>query len=208
MARKPQNRRVATKNGRQGEGGGVPPRVLTPQEVEQVTSLTGFGLTQRQIAANLRMSEGTLIEIKARQPEVAQAIENGLAVAAAQIGQTLYQRAMGYAVMRPKRNAEGRIVRDETGAIVEERVFIREPDLGAAIWWEKTRLGYSDVRQVRHADARGNLLPEAPAAVRVYEMPNNNRTLPVEPLPATSGTRNGNGSGARNGANGRNGDGR
>lgn len=200
MARKKVNRRVdpATKRGAQGEGGGRQMRVFSREETDRVVALTGYGLSQRQVAAVMRVSEDTMTEIKARQPEVARALENGVAIAAAQVGQTLYQKAMGYSVMRPKRDAQGKPMTDAEGRIIEERVYIREPDLGAAIWWEKTRLGYADPRQLRHADAQGRPLPEMPATVRIYELPQNGRQerLPMPdletPAPTTNG-RSGNG---------------
>jgi hypothetical protein len=205
MARKPQRRRVdpATKNGRQGEGGGRQARVLSPKETDKVLTLAGYGMPESHIARMLDMDPDTLTEIKSRQPEVARALENGLPLASSQIAQTLFQKAVGYTVLRPKRDSEGKVVRDEdSGAVVEERVYMREPDLGALIWWEKTRMGYADPKQLRHADADGRQLPERPATVKVYHMPDNGRAEPVrvEQLDAVSRETPASPNGASNGA--------
>lgn len=175
MARTPQNRRVAEKRGRQGEGGGRRPIVWGQREVDKITTLIGYGMKRAHIAVLMDVDEDTLTEIEGRQPEVARALKTGLYLAASQVSQTLYQRAIGFTVMRPKLGLDGKPMKDEDGNTVEERVYIREPDLGAIVWWEKTRMGYADPRQLRHADSEGNPLPERPAVVKVYHMPDNGR---------------------------------
>jgi hypothetical protein len=176
MARTPRPRRVdpATKNGNQGDGGGREPIVFSEKQVERVQSLAGYGLPEFRIAWIMGVSPETLIEIKARQPEVDRALKDGLNIAAGQIGQSLFQKAIGFKLLREKVKPDGTIER--------ETIYKREPDLGSIVWWEKTRLGYSDVKQVRHADAQGNPLPPAqPAQVRVYAMPDNGRGIqPVD----------------------------
>lgn len=60
-------------------------------------------------------------------------------------------------------------------------------DLGAIVWWEKTRGGRVDSSQVRHADAKGENLPTPQV---VFYTPDNGRGAAL-PIPTRNGLKAG-----------------
>jgi len=81
-----------TKNGRQGEGGGRPPREFSPAEIDTYEKLAAV-LTKKQCADFFQMSETTLREVEKRQPEVADAYKKGKSNAVASVAQSLLSMA-------------------------------------------------------------------------------------------------------------------
>ena len=80
------------KNGNQGEGGGRPPVVFTPDQVIEIQALAAV-LTKGQIADYFDISEKTLREVEKRQPEVSTAYNNGRCKQIANMGSNLVQLA-------------------------------------------------------------------------------------------------------------------
>lgn len=64
------------KIGRQGDGGGRPPRVFSEDEVKKVKELSAR-LTKGQLADYFNISENTFREVEKRQPEVLEAYKSG-----------------------------------------------------------------------------------------------------------------------------------
>lgn len=83
-------------------------------DIDRVAELAGRGLTQAEICAVLGISEGTLYARKRDSEVFEDAIKAGRAAAAVEVSNALY-----------------------TKATVDK-------DLGAIIWYEKTRRGLSD----------------------------------------------------------------
>lgn len=81
------------KIGNQGDGGGRPPVVFSPEDVIQVEALAAV-LSKRQMADYFGISEKTFREIEGRQPEVSSAYKKGKGKAIATVGQSLVQQAM------------------------------------------------------------------------------------------------------------------
>lgn len=83
-------------------------------DTSRVEELAAQGLTQEEIALCLGISERTLRNHKQINSVLADAIKSGKAKAASEIANVLYLKAT------------------------------KDKDLGAIIWWEKTRRGLSD----------------------------------------------------------------
>lgn len=83
-------------------------------DIDRVAELAGRGLTQAEICAVLGISDQTLLNRQRENLEFLDAINSGRAKAAEEVANALY-----------------------TKATVEK-------DLGAIIWYEKTRRGLSD----------------------------------------------------------------
>lgn len=89
-------------------------------DVGRIAELAGRGLTQAEICAAMGISEDTLSRRKQDVAEVAEAIKAGKATAAIAVANALYEKATV------------------------------EKDLGAIIWYEKTRRGMTDKVQQEH----------------------------------------------------------
>lgn len=71
---------------------GRPPTVFDENQIIELKALAGY-LTKTQIADYFEITEKTLREVEARQPEVATAYKNGKAVAIASIAGNLINQA-------------------------------------------------------------------------------------------------------------------
>jgi transcriptional regulator with XRE-family HTH domain len=83
-------------------------------DIDRVAELAGRGLTQAEICAVLGVSEDTISRRKQDTADFADAINRGRATAAQEVSNALYEKATV------------------------------DKDLGAIIWYEKTRRGLSD----------------------------------------------------------------
>jgi hypothetical protein len=80
------------KQGNQGEGGGRPPVVFTPEQVIELQALSSV-LNKSQVADYFDITEKTLREIEKRQPEVSTAYKKGKAKQVAGMGMNLVKLA-------------------------------------------------------------------------------------------------------------------
>lgn len=94
-------------------------------DISRVQELAGRGLTQAEICSVLGISENTLLRRKADMEVLADAIKAGKAAAADEVANALYQKA------------------------------VVDKDLGAIIWYEKTRRGLSDKQAIEHSGPAG-----------------------------------------------------
>lgn len=90
---------------------------------DQLETMAGYGLTRKMMASILGVSHDTLQRRVAEDGELLRRLEKGEALAAAQVAQNVYELATGKIV-----------VQDEKG-----RIYKLPPNLGACIWFEKTR---------------------------------------------------------------------
>ena len=97
------------KHGRQGEGGGQPPRVLTQDEIDDVKKYAGV-LTVEQLADYLMLSKPTFYAILERQPEVLLLYKKEQKKTLGLMGRGVIQDAFG---IPAQYDDEGRIVRAE-----------------------------------------------------------------------------------------------
>ena len=80
------------KNGKQGEGGGRPPVVLTDQQIIELQALSAV-LNKSQVADYFGITEKTLREVEKRQPEVSTAYKKGKVKQIASMGSNLVKLA-------------------------------------------------------------------------------------------------------------------
>lgn len=90
-------------------------------DIDRVAELAGRGLSQAEICLVMGISEDTLSRRKQDTAVFADAINKGRAAAAQEVSNALYQKATV------------------------------DKDLGAIIWYEKTRRGLSDKTQQEHS---------------------------------------------------------
>lgn len=115
------------KRGRQGDGGGRPPVVFTPEQVAQVEALAAV-LNKSQMADYFGISEVTLKEIENRQPEVSLAYKNGRAKAIGTVAKNLIQQAKDG-------NTAAAIFYLKTQAGWKETQVIETPDISTNRHW-------------------------------------------------------------------------
>jgi len=80
------------KNGNQGDGGGRPPVVFTPEQIIELQALAAV-LTKSQVADYFGICENTLREIEKRQPEVSEAYKKGRCKQVVNMGNNLVRLA-------------------------------------------------------------------------------------------------------------------
>ena len=67
---------------------------FTPEQVDQIEVMVGYGLTYEQIAAIFRMSRRTLLYRIKENEDLAEAIDRGRARAALKVTKTAYEMAV------------------------------------------------------------------------------------------------------------------
>lgn len=121
---------------------------LTPQGLDRLEQLSGRGLTDRELAAALRITDRTLREWQEKYSGISDAIAHGRRGAQEQIENALFRRALGgvHGVLKPVKlrireydENTGRCVREEeTVELREEEVYI-PPDTNALKFWLTNR---------------------------------------------------------------------
>jgi transcriptional regulator with XRE-family HTH domain len=126
-------------------------------DISRVEEYAAQGLTQAEICLCLGISENTLYRRKADMEVLADAIKRGKAKAASEVANVLYLKAT------------------------------KDKDLGAIIWYEKTRRGLSDRTSTEITgkdgapiqlaiDRRAALAPIAPGPVRDSDTPSDSES--------------------------------
>lgn len=110
------------------------PSKFRPEFVQQAEKLSGFGLTDREIADFFGVDERTLNRWKHDHDGFCQALKVGKEQSDARVEQSLYRRALGYShdAVKIAINAQGEV----TQVPYVERY---PPDTTAAIFWLKNR---------------------------------------------------------------------
>ena len=113
---------------------------LTPQGLDRIEQLCGKGLTDKELAAAMHITDRTLREWKEKYSGISGAIERGRVGAQEQIENALFQRALGgvRGVLKPVRRKireydehTGKCIREEEIVeLHEEEVYI-PPDTNA-----------------------------------------------------------------------------
>jgi hypothetical protein len=93
---------------------------LTQKELDQISIMAGMGMTLEKIALVLGISERTLYRRKRINPLAQAAFEKGKSLAEYQVSKSLFEMA------------------------------VNEKNLGAIIWYEKTRCGRSEKQEISH----------------------------------------------------------
>jgi transposase-like protein len=109
------------------------PTSFKPEYVEQVRKLCLLGATNPELAGFFGVSIETLDNWRKAHPEFLDALKEGKMQADANVGQRLYERAMGFQHPEEKIfQADGQIIRADT-------IKQYPPDTTAAIFWLKNR---------------------------------------------------------------------
>lgn len=106
---------------------------LTPDGLLRLEAWARDGLTDKQIAHNIGITEQTLNVWKNKYPSFSESLKRGKEVVDIEVENALLKRALGYQYIetRVKRSPDG----VETTEIIKEVV----PDVGAAFIWLKNR---------------------------------------------------------------------
>jgi hypothetical protein len=139
VGRKPEGKRPAKKSPAKRSKvvkdlGGRPTKYRS-EYAEQGRKLCLLGATDNELADFFEISESTLNVWKIEHAEFAESLRRGKMVADANVGERLYERAMGYSHPEEKifcDTRDGKVTRAET-----TRHY--PPDTTAAIFWLKNR---------------------------------------------------------------------
>lgn len=121
-----------------------------------VHQLALLGATEEEIAAAFGVSRRTITTWEQKHPKFKQAILDGRLVADAQVGQRLFQRAIGYAHPEDKLFCpSGSKAIDDVIVVPTTRHY--PPDTTAAIFWLKNRRPreWRDKQQLEHSGPDG-----------------------------------------------------
>lgn len=128
VAKKRPSKRVSKAKNKGGR-----PSAFDPKMCEQAYRLCLLGATDKQMADFFEVSEVTLNAWKKKHPEFLKSLNAGKQQADSEVGQSLFQRAMGYSHPEEKVFCnKGEIVRADT-------VKHYPPDTTACIFWLKNR---------------------------------------------------------------------
>ena len=107
---------------------------LTPEGLLKIEGWARDGLTDEQIAQNIRISRDTLYAWKKRYPDISDALKRGKEVVDRQVENALLKRALGYEYEEVKEKFEGNMMTERT--VTKKEVV---PDVTAQIFWLKNR---------------------------------------------------------------------
>lgn len=107
---------------------------LTPEGLLKLEGWARDGLVDKQIAANIGVSERTFTNWKSKYPSISSVLKKGKEVVDRQVENALLRRALGYEYEEVKEKYE-------YGEITERTVTKKEvvPDTTAQIFWLKNR---------------------------------------------------------------------
>ena len=107
---------------------------LTPEGLLKLEGWARDGLTDEQIAQNIRISRETLYAWKKKYPDISDALKRGKEVVDRQVENALLRRALGYEYEEVKKKFEGGVITERT--VTKKEVV---PDTTAQIFWLKNR---------------------------------------------------------------------
>lgn len=113
---------------------------LTAEGLLQLEGWARNGLTDKQIAHNIGVSEQTLNVWKSKYPSLFESLKKGKEIVDIQVENALLKRALGYSFTETTRE---RKLNDETGEyeMITTKEIVKEvtPDTTAQIFWLKNR---------------------------------------------------------------------
>lgn len=107
---------------------------LTPEGLLVLEGWARDGLTDKQIAQNIGISESTLYEWKKKYVEISEALKKGKEIVDRQVENALLKRALGYEYTETR-------TKEEEGVVTEVTTTTKQvaPDVTAQIFWLKNR---------------------------------------------------------------------
>ena len=107
---------------------------LTPEGLLKLEGWARDGLTDEQIAQNIRISRETLYAWKKKYPDISDALKRGKEIVDRQVENALLKRALGYEYEEVKKKFECGVMTERT--VTKKEVI---PDTTAQIFWLKNR---------------------------------------------------------------------
>ena len=107
---------------------------LTPEGLIKLEGWARDGLTDEQIAKNMKISPATLYNWKKDHLEILESLKKGKEVVDYEVENALLKRALGYEYVEVKTKTEGGVVTEVT-----ETTKQVVPDVTAQIFWLKNR---------------------------------------------------------------------
>lgn len=107
---------------------------LTPEGLIKLEGWARDGLTDKQIAKNMGITESTLYEWKKKYSEFSESLKKGKEVVDRLVENALLKRALGYEYTETKEKREGGVLTEVTKTVKEV-----VPDVTAQIFWLKNR---------------------------------------------------------------------
>ena len=107
---------------------------LTPEGLVKLEGWARDGLTDEQIAKNMKISPATLYNWKKDHLEILESLKKGKEVVDYEVENALLKRALGYEYVEVKTKTEGGVVTEVT-----ETTKQVVPDVTAQIFWLKNR---------------------------------------------------------------------
>ncbi|MBD8037102.1 helix-turn-helix domain-containing protein [Solibacillus sp. A46] len=136
---------------------------LTPEGLIKIEGWAMDGLTDEQIAKNIRITSSTLYEWKKRYSEISEALKRGKEIVDRQVENALLKRALGYRYDEVTRELvedleNGGMKLDVTKVVTKEV----QPDVTAQIFWLKNRkpTEWRDKQQVEHSGEITNTIQQ------------------------------------------------
>ncbi len=139
---------------------------LTSEGLLKLSAWARDGLTEEQIAQNMRIHRDTLNEWKKRYSDISDTLKRGREVVDIQVENALLKRALGYEYKEVSEKYEN-------GILTEKKVTTKQvvPDTTAQIFWLKNR------RRERWQDRPQDYVPsggDSDTEVQIY-LPDNGR---------------------------------
>ena len=107
---------------------------LTPEGLLKIEGWARDGLVDKQIAANIGVSERTFTDWKSKYSAISSVLKRGKEVVDRQVENALLRRALGYEYEEVKEKFEGDVMTERT--VTKKEVI---PDVTAQIFWLKNR---------------------------------------------------------------------
>lgn len=107
---------------------------LTPEGLLKLEGWARDGLTDEQIAQNIRISRETVYAWKKKYPDISDALKRGKEIVDRQVENALLKRALGYEYEEVKKKFECGVMTERT--VTKKEVI---PDTTAQIFWLKNR---------------------------------------------------------------------
>lgn len=107
---------------------------LTPEGLLKIEGWARDGLVDKQIAANIGVSERTFTDWKSKYSAISSVLKRGKEVVDRQVENALLRRALGYEYEEVKEKFEGNAMTERT--VTKKEVI---PDVTAQIFWLKNR---------------------------------------------------------------------
>lgn len=135
---------------------------------EKVMMLAAYGVPQPEICRwIINPDTNRPIDVDTLTKHFEDEMLSGMLHANTKVAEALYFKAVGRDAAWVTINGRDRLVRG-----------YQAPDLGAIVWWEKTRRGFKEGMVMEHVGKDGKELPAALPTTVIVMLPRNGRELP------------------------------